>query len=111
MAVTTSGPSPQTARYAMADWQRPAPNVAKQAAGGLSRGWALFGLGVIALGVVGYVYLGPDLRRYLHAKARTLGVERLAWYDIFAPVGVGTRAWSYADATAYIVSRQPAPNR
>jgi len=68
MAVTTSGPSPQTARYAMADWQRPATNVAKQAAGGLSRGWALFGLGVIALGVVGYVYLGPDLRRYLKIR-------------------------------------------
>jgi oligoendopeptidase F len=28
----------------------------------------------------------PDFRRYLHAKARALGLERLAWYDMFAPV-------------------------
>ncbi|MBO0796723.1 MAG: oligoendopeptidase F, partial [Ktedonobacteraceae bacterium] len=29
----------------------------------------------------------PDFRRYLHAKARALGLSRLAWYDLFAPVG------------------------
>ena len=28
----------------------------------------------------------PDFRRYLHAKARVLGLSRLAWYDMFAPV-------------------------
>ncbi len=47
----------------------------------------------------------PDFQRYLHAKARVLGVERLAWYDIFAPVGADTREWDYADATDFIVEQ------
>lgn len=29
----------------------------------------------------------PTFRRYMTAKARFLGRERLAWYDLFAPVG------------------------
>jgi pepF/M3 family oligoendopeptidase len=29
----------------------------------------------------------PTFRRYLKAKARKLGQERLAWWDLFAPVG------------------------
>jgi pepF/M3 family oligoendopeptidase len=45
----------------------------------------------------------PDFRRYLHAKARLLGLSRLAWYDLFAPVGMSEKAWTYADATAFIV--------
>ena len=32
----------------------------------------------------------PDFRRYLKAKARLLGVDRLAWYDLFAPLGENT---------------------
>ncbi len=28
----------------------------------------------------------PDFRRYLHAKAKALHLERLAWYDLFAPL-------------------------
>jgi pepF/M3 family oligoendopeptidase len=47
----------------------------------------------------------PDFRRYLHAKARGLGIERLAWYDIFAPMGADDRAWDYADATDFIVEQ------
>jgi oligoendopeptidase F len=36
----------------------------------------------------------PDFRRYLHAKARLLGKERCAFWDLFAPVGTApTRAW------------------
>lgn len=44
----------------------------------------------------------PDFRRYLNAKARALGLEKLAWYDIFAPVGQGGRIWSYEEATDFI---------
>jgi pepF/M3 family oligoendopeptidase len=40
----------------------------------------------------------PDFRRYLHAKARVLGVERLAFYDLFAPLGAATRNYSWAEA-------------
>lgn len=47
----------------------------------------------------------PDFRRYLGAKARALGLERLAWYDLFAPVGDAGRAWTWADATAFIEDR------
>ena len=47
----------------------------------------------------------PDFRRYLHAKARLLGVERLAWYDLFAPVGGGDRSWEYAEAGEFIVAQ------
>ena len=39
-----------------------------------------------------------DFRRYLRAKARVLGLERLAWYDIFAPVGKEKQAWEFEQA-------------
>lgn len=45
----------------------------------------------------------PDFRRYFQAKARALGIERLAWYDIFAPVGGDDRQWSYDEATDFIL--------
>ncbi len=47
----------------------------------------------------------PDFQRYLCAKARLLGVERLAWYDLFAPVGSGGRSWQFSDAEAFIVTQ------
>ncbi len=47
----------------------------------------------------------PDFRRYLRVKAGLLGLERLAWYDLFAPVGASSRAWGWDDATALIVDR------
>jgi pepF/M3 family oligoendopeptidase len=52
----------------------------------------------------------PDFRRYLAAKARALGLEQLAWYDLFAPVGDAGRAWSWAEATAFIEDRFAAYN-
>jgi oligoendopeptidase F len=49
----------------------------------------------------------PDLRRYLDAKARVLGAQQLAWYDLFAPVstgsGDGRRVWDFATAERFIV--------
>lgn len=47
----------------------------------------------------------PDWRRYLRAKARALGLERLAWYDLFAPVGGSGRPWDFADGAEFIVKR------
>ncbi len=47
----------------------------------------------------------PDFRRYLRAKARLLGLERLAWYDLFAPVSSGGRSWRFSDASAFIVAQ------
>lgn len=34
----------------------------------------------------------PTFRKYFRAKARRLGKERLAWWDLFAPVGAPTGA-------------------
>jgi pepF/M3 family oligoendopeptidase len=44
----------------------------------------------------------PEFRRYLHVKARFLGVPRLAWYDLFAPIGTQDNPWKYADAASFI---------
>lgn len=44
----------------------------------------------------------PDFRRYLRAKARALGIEKLAFYDMFAPVGSNASAWSYDEAKTFI---------
>jgi oligoendopeptidase F len=47
----------------------------------------------------------PDFRRYLRAKAKMLGQAQLPWYDLFAPVGASSRAWSYDEAAAFIVEQ------
>ena len=47
----------------------------------------------------------PDFRRYLHAKARVLGLPRLAWYDLFAPVSNTEKVWEYPDASAFIIEQ------
>ncbi len=47
----------------------------------------------------------PDFRRYLRAKARALGLDRLAWYDINAPVGGVGRVWSFAEGEQFIVTQ------
>jgi pepF/M3 family oligoendopeptidase len=47
----------------------------------------------------------PDFRRYLRAKARALGIERLAWYDIFAPVGGSGKAWTFDDAREFVIEQ------
>ncbi len=40
----------------------------------------------------------PDFRRYLKAKAKLLGQPRLAFYDLFAPVGLSAPAGAAKDA-------------
>jgi pepF/M3 family oligoendopeptidase len=49
----------------------------------------------------------PDFRRYLRAKARALGLDRLAWYDLAAPVGATTseERWSWENATGFVLDR------
>jgi pepF/M3 family oligoendopeptidase len=44
----------------------------------------------------------PRFRRYLKAKARKLGVERLAFYDLFAPIGKESRAWTVDEAKEFV---------
>jgi oligoendopeptidase F len=47
----------------------------------------------------------PDFRRYLLAKARLLGLRRLAWYDIEAPLPGDARQWAFSEASAFIVEQ------
>jgi pepF/M3 family oligoendopeptidase len=47
----------------------------------------------------------PDFRRYLRAKAHALGLQKLAWYDLFAPVGGEGRVWEYEEARAFIIEQ------
>ena len=47
-----------------------------------------------------------DLRRYLAAKARALGKERLAWYDLHAPVpGASDRSFTWEEAKSFVSDR------
>lgn len=45
----------------------------------------------------------PLFRRYLRTKAKRLELERLAFYDLFAPVGTSRRRWSFEEARETIV--------
>jgi pepF/M3 family oligoendopeptidase len=47
----------------------------------------------------------PDFRRYLQAKARYLSLERLTWYDLFAPLDSHDKSWSFDEATTFIVEQ------
>jgi oligoendopeptidase F len=47
----------------------------------------------------------PVFRRYLKTKAHALGLPRLAWYDLFAPMAEGNKAWSYNEANQFIVEQ------
>jgi len=47
----------------------------------------------------------PMFRRYLAAKAHALGLEKLAFYDLFAPVGGGGRSYSYKEAQRFVIAQ------
>ncbi|MCW5946414.1 MAG: M3 family oligoendopeptidase [Fimbriimonadales bacterium] len=44
----------------------------------------------------------PMFRRYLDAKAAALNIDKLAWFDIFAPVGSSNRSWSYDEGMEFV---------
>ena len=47
----------------------------------------------------------PDLRRYLHAKARALGLPILRWYDRLVPLGQSSQSWSYEAAQTFVIEQ------
>ncbi len=47
----------------------------------------------------------PVFRRYLKAKAKMIGVPKIAFFDIFAPVGRSTRTWTFTDARGFIIDQ------
>ncbi|MGE6630208.1 M3 family oligoendopeptidase [Bacillus sp. NPDC077027] len=40
---------------------------------------------------------------YLHRKAELLGVEKLSWYDVGAPIGNESKKYPYQEAAAFII--------
>ena len=53
----------------------------------------------------------PAFRRYLRAKAGLMGLERIAWYDLFAPIPAGGdgastgSSFGWDEAKAFVIDR------
>jgi pepF/M3 family oligoendopeptidase len=47
----------------------------------------------------------PTFRRYFKAKARRLGKESLAWWDLFAPIGKAETRFSFAQARDIVLEQ------
>ncbi|GHU23225.1 oligoendopeptidase F [Spirochaetia bacterium] len=48
----------------------------------------------------------PIFRRYLHLKAKLLGIPVLRFYDLFAPVGTkNSRTWTWEESADFIVTQ------
>jgi oligoendopeptidase F len=45
----------------------------------------------------------PMFRRYFKAKAKKLGKEQLAWWDVFAPLGKTNKVYSFDEARDFIL--------
>ena len=45
----------------------------------------------------------PMFWEYFRAKARKLGQEKLAWWDLFAPMGSSERVYSFTEAQKFIL--------
>jgi pepF/M3 family oligoendopeptidase len=45
----------------------------------------------------------PAFRHYFRAKARRMGKEQLAWWDLFAPAGKADRQYSWSETRAFIL--------
>ena len=45
----------------------------------------------------------PMFRKYFNAKAKKIGKEKLAWWDVFAPVGKTDKTYSFEEARDFIV--------
>jgi len=45
----------------------------------------------------------PMFRKYFTAKAKKLGKEKLAWWDVYAPVGKTGKVYSFEEARDFIV--------
>jgi pepF/M3 family oligoendopeptidase len=46
----------------------------------------------------------PMFRRYFKHKAKLLGKEKLAWWDLFAPMGKTDKVYSWDEARDFIIS-------
>ncbi len=47
----------------------------------------------------------PDFARFMKAKAKMIGKQRLAWWDLQAPVGDVRREWSWDETASFVVEQ------
>jgi len=47
----------------------------------------------------------PKLVKYMEQKAKLLGIDKLAWYDLEAPLGAAGKKMSYDEAATYIIDK------
>jgi pepF/M3 family oligoendopeptidase len=47
----------------------------------------------------------PIFQKYMAAKAKRLGKDRLAWWDLFAPVGKNERTFTWSEAVRFILTQ------
>ena len=47
----------------------------------------------------------PIFRKYMAAKAKRFGKDKLAWWDLFAPVGKSERAFTWPEAVRFILTQ------
>lgn len=47
----------------------------------------------------------PDIRRYWAAKARAMGIEKLEWFDITAPVTQNEREWPWDEGMDFLIEQ------
>lgn len=47
----------------------------------------------------------PKFREYFQSKAKRLGKEKLAWWDIYAPIGLSETHYSFREAADFIVTQ------
>ena len=45
----------------------------------------------------------PMFRKYFRSKAKKLGKEKLAWWDVFAPMGKTDKVYSFKEARGFIL--------
>lgn len=45
----------------------------------------------------------PMFRKYFKSKAKKIGKEQLAWWDVFAPIGKADKVYSYEEARDFIL--------
>jgi pepF/M3 family oligoendopeptidase len=45
----------------------------------------------------------PAFRRYFKAKAKRIGKEKLAWWDVFAPVGESNKTYTWDEARDFVL--------
>lgn len=50
----------------------------------------------------------PMYRRYLKTKAKRMGLEKLAFYDLFAPVGTAEMTYTYREAKDFVIRQYSA---